>query len=137
MVDVRVTLLDGSAHDVDSSEQAFRACAAASFRDACRRAGMQLLEPVMEVEVTVPEADLGTAMGSLAARRGRIVALEPRGRMQTVHAEVPLAAMFGYATEIRGLTSGRGEFMMRFERYEAVPNALAEEIVARRTTKER
>jgi elongation factor G len=137
VVDVRVTLLDGSAHDVDSSEQSFRACAAASFRDACRRAGMQLLEPVMEVEVTVPEADLGTAMGSLAARRGRIVALEPRGRTQTVHAEVPLAAMFGYATEIRGLTSGRGEFTMRFARYEAVPNSLAEEIVARRTTKER
>jgi len=135
VVDVRVTLLDGSAHDVDSSEQSFRACAAASFRAACRRAGMQLLEPLMDVEVTAPEADLGSVMGSLAARRGRIVALEPRGRMQTVHAAVPLAAMFGYTTEIRGLTSGRGEFTMRFERYEAVPDALAEEIVARRNAK--
>ncbi len=136
MVDVHVALLDGSAHDVDSSEQAFRTCAAASFRDACRRAGIRLLEPVMEVEVTVPEADVGAVLGSLAARRGRIVALEPKGKTQIVHAEVPLAAMFGYTTEIRGLTSGRGEFSMRFARYEAVPHALAEEIVARRNTKD-
>ena len=136
MVDVHVALLDGSAHDVDSSEQAFRTCAAASFRDACRRAGIRLLEPVMEVEVTVPEADVGAVLGSLAARRGRIVALEPKGKTQIVHAEVPLAAMFGYTTEIRGLTSGRGEFSMRFARYEAVPHALAEEIVARRNAKD-
>ncbi len=136
MVDVHVALLDGSAHDVDSSEQAFRTCAAASFRDACRRAGIRLLEPVMEVEVTVPEAEVGAVLGSLAARRGRIVALEPKGKTQIVHAEVPLAAMFGYTTEIRGLTSGRGEFSMRFARYEAVPHALAEEIVARRNAKD-
>ncbi len=136
MVDVRVALLDGSAHEVDSSEQAFRTCAAASFRDACRKAGIRLLEPVMEVEVTVPEADVGAVLGSLAARRGRIVALEPKGRTQVVHAEVPLAAMFGYTTEVRGLTSGRGEFSMRFARYEAVPHALAEEIVARRNAKD-
>ncbi|MCX7749974.1 MAG: elongation factor G [Candidatus Bipolaricaulota bacterium] len=132
VVDVRVALLDGSAHEVDSSEQAFRACAAAAFREACRKAGMRLLEPVMEVEVTAPEADLGAVLGSLASRRGRIVGLEARGRLQTVHAEVPLAAMFGYTTELRGLTSGRGEFSMRFSRYEAVPPALAEEIVEKR-----
>lgn len=136
MVDVHVALLDGSAHDVDSSEQAFRICAATSFRDACRRAGIRLLEPAMEVEVTVPEADVGAVLGSLAARRGRIVALEPKGKTQIVHAEVPLAAMFGYTTELRGLTSGRGECSMRFARYEAVPHALAEEIGARRNTKE-
>jgi len=136
MVDVHVALLDGSAHDVDSSEQAFRTCAAASFRDACRKAGIRLLEPVMEVEVTVPEADVGAVLGSLAARRGRIVALEPKGKTQIVHAEVPLAAMFGYTTEVRGLTSGRGEFSMRFARYEAVPHALAEEIVGRRNSRD-
>lgn len=136
MVDVRVALLDGSAHDVDSSEQAFRTCAAASFRDACRKAGIRLLEPVMEVEVTVPEADVGAVLGSLAARRGRIMALDPKGKIQVVHAEVPLVAMFGYTTEIRGLTSGRGEFSMRFARYEAVPHALAEEIVGRRNSRD-
>ncbi len=132
VVDVRVALLDGSAHEVDSSEQAFRTCAAATFRDACRRAGMQLLEPVMDIEVTVPEADLGAVLGSLAARRGRILALEPRGKLQVVHAEVPLAMMFGYTTELRSLTSGRGDVTMQFARYEAVPHSLAEEIVAQR-----
>jgi len=135
MVDVRVVLLDGSAHEVDSSEQAFRTCAAAAFREACRKAGIRLLEPMMDVEVTAPEADLGAVLGSLAARRGRIVALEPRGRVPIVHAEVPLAAMFGYTTELRGLTSGRGQVSMRFARYEAVPTALAEEIIAGRTVK--
>ena len=132
VVDIRVTLLDGSAHDVDSSEQAFRTCAAATFREACRRAGMGLLEPVMKAEITVPEADVGAVLGSLSSRRGRIVALEPRGRLQVVHAEVPLATMFGYTTELRNMTSGRGDFTMRFTRYEAVPHALAEEIVAQR-----
>ena len=136
VVDVRVALLDGSFHAVDSSEQAFRACAAAGFRAACRKAGMRLLEPVMEVEVTAPEADVGGVLGSLAARRGRIVALEARGGYQVVHAVVPLAAMFGYTTELRSLTSGRGEFTMRFSRYEEVPHALAEEIVARRAARE-
>ncbi|MBC7092662.1 elongation factor G [Candidatus Bipolaricaulota bacterium] len=132
VVDVRVTLVDGSAHEVDSSEQAFRTCAAAAFREACRRAGLRLLEPVMDVEVTVPEADLGAVMGDLAARRGRIGGLEAKGKAQVVHAEVPLSEMFGYASELRNLTSGRGEFTMRFDRYEAVPRALAEEVVARR-----
>ena len=132
VVDVRVSLLDGSAHEVDSSEQAFRTCAAAAFREACRRAGMELLEPVMEIEITAPEADLGAVMGSLASRRGRIVALESRGRLQVVHAEAPLATMFGYTTELRNITSGRGDFTMRFARYEAVPHALADEIVAER-----
>ena len=136
MVDVRVALLDGSAHEVDSSEQAFRTCAGAAFRDACRKAGIRLLEPVMEVEVTAPEADVGAVLGSLAARRGKIIALEPRGRMQTVHAEVPLAAMFGYTTELRSLTSGRGEFTMQFARYDAVPQGLAEEVVARRNARD-
>ncbi len=135
MVDVRVVLLDGSAHEVDSSEQAFRTCATTVFREACRKAGIRLLEPMMDVEVTAPEADLGAVLGSLAARRGKIVALEPRGRVPIVHAEVPLAAMFGYTTELRGLTSGRGQVSMRFARYEAVPTTLAEEIVAGRTVK--
>ena len=134
MVDVRVTLLDGSYHEVDSSEQAFRTCAAQVFREACRKAGLRLLEPLMDVEVTVPEGELGAVMGSLASRRGRIVGLETRGKLQVVHAEVPLSAMFGYASELRSLTSGRGEFTMTFARYEAMPEALAEEVVARRST---
>ncbi len=132
MVDVRVTLLDGSYHEVDSSEQAFRTCAAHTFREACRKAGMRLLEPVMDVEVTVPEEALGAVMGSLASRRGRIAGLETKGKLQVIHAEVPLAEMFGYASELRSLTSGRGEFTMTFARYEALPEALAEEVVAAR-----
>ena len=132
MVDVKVTLLDGSYHEVDSSEQAFRTCAAHGFREAAKRAGLELLEPIMSVEVTVPEEHVGTVAGSLATRRGKIVAMEARGSTQLLRARVPLAEMFGYSSELRNVTSGRGEFTMHFDRYEAVPYAIAEEIVAAR-----
>lgn len=132
MVDVRVTLLDGSYHEVDSSEQAFRTCAAHGFREAARRAGLELLEPMMSVEVTVPEEHVGAVAGGLAARRGKIVAMEAKGRVQVLRAQVPLAEMFGYSSDLRNITSGRGEFTMHFERYKAVPHTIAEEIASAR-----
>lgn len=134
MVDVRVVLLDGSAHEVDSSEQAFRTCAAAAFREACRKAGIRLLEPMMDVEVTAPEADLGPCWGAWP-RGGEDRGPRAPGPGPDRPRRGPLAAMFGYTTELRGLTSGRGQVSMRFARYEAVPTALAEEIIAGRTVK--
>jgi elongation factor G len=136
MVDVFVVLLDGSSHDVDSSEMAFRTCARKAFRDACKRAGLQLLEPVMSVEVTASEDYTGAITGSLCSKRGQIIDMERRGKASITRARVPLAEMFGYSSELRNSTSGRGEFTMQFEHYEAVPFALAEEIVeARRKAK--
>jgi elongation factor G len=136
MVDVFVVLLDGSSHDVDSSEMAFRTCARQAFRDASRKAGLELLEPVMSVEVTAPEDYTGAITGSLCSKRGHIVDMELRGKTSITRARVPLAEMFGYSSELRNATSGRGEFTMHFEHYEAVPFAIAEEIVeARRKAK--
>ncbi len=136
MVDVFVVLLDGSSHDVDSSEMAFRTCARQAFRDACKKAGLQLLEPVMSVEVTASEDYTGAITGSLCSKRGQIIDMEMRGKASITRARVPLAEMFGYSSELRNSTSGRGEFTMQFEHYEAVPFALAEEIVeARRKAK--
>lgn len=132
MVDVKVVVTDGSMHEVDSSEQAFRTCGAAGFREACHKAGLQLLEPVMSVEVTAPEEYTGPITGSLAAKRGKIVYMETRANAGIIRACVPLSEMFGYASELRNLTSGRGTFTMHFEHYEAVPHAIAEEIVAAR-----
>jgi elongation factor G len=132
MVDIRTTILDGSHHEVDSSDQAFRTCAATGFREACRRAGLELLEPVMDVEVTAPEDYIGAIAGSLCAKRGRIVTMETKGKTSILQARVPLAGMFGYSTELRNITSGRGQFTMHFENYEAVPYSLAEEIIESR-----
>ena len=132
MVDVKVVVHDGSSHEVDSSEHAFRTCATQGFRDACKRAGLQLLEPVMSVEVTGPEDHTGGLTGSLCSKRGKISAMETKGKSCILTARVPLAEMFGYSTEIRTITSGRGEFTMHFEHYEAVPYSLAEEIVEER-----
>jgi elongation factor G len=132
MVDVFVVLLDGSSHDVDSSEMAFRTCARQAFRDACKKAGLQLLEPVMSVEVTAAEDYTGAITGSLCSKRGQIIDMELRGKASITRARVPLAEMFGYSSELRNSTSGRGEFTMQFEHYEAVPFALAEEIVEAR-----
>ena len=138
MVDVFVVLLDGSSHEVDSSEMAFRTCGRQAFRDACRKAGLELLEPVMSVEVTAPEDHTGAITGSLCSKRGQIINMESRGKTSIIRARVPLAEMFGYSSEIRNATSGRGEFTMHFEHYEAVPYSLAEEIVeARRKAKEK
>jgi elongation factor G len=132
MVDVTYILLDGSAHEVDSSEQAFRTCATAGFREACRKAGMQLLEPIMNIEITAPDEFLGAVTGSVCSKRGRIVSMQTKGKTAVISGMVPLSQMFGYSTELRTITSGRADFSMHFEHYEAVPYSLAEEIVAAR-----
>jgi elongation factor G len=129
MVDIRVTVLDGSMHEVDSSEQAFRTCGKMGFREACHKAGLQLLEPLMSVEVTAPEEYTGAITGSLCSKRGRIQGMDTRAGATILHAFVPLAEMFGYASELRNLTSGRGTFTMHFEHYQTVQFYLAEEIV--------
>ncbi|MCX6100669.1 MAG: elongation factor G, partial [Candidatus Bipolaricaulota bacterium] len=132
MVDVRVTVLDGSMHEVDSSEQAFRTCGRMGFREACLVAGLELLEPIMNVEVTAPEEFTGSVTGNLCSKRGRIVGMDSRANAVILRAAVPLAEMFGYASEIRNLTSGRGTFTMQFEHYESVPYSIAEQVVEER-----
>ena len=132
IVDVLVTVYDGSMHEVDSSEQAFRTCGRMGFREACLRAGLELLEPIMGVEVTVPDDHTGAVTGNLCGKRGRITGLASRGNATVLQAMVPLAEMFGYASEIRNLTSGRGTFTMQFEHYESVPYAIAEKVVEER-----
>jgi elongation factor G len=130
VVDIRVELVDGSYHEVDSSEMAFKVAGSMAFKNAMQRAKPKLLEPVMAVEVVTPEEYLGDVMGNLNSRRGRVEHLEPRGNAQAVRARVPLAEMFGYATDLRSMTQGRATFTMQFERYEEVPQSIAGEIVA-------
>ncbi|MGH7267346.1 MAG: elongation factor G, partial [Candidatus Rokuibacteriota bacterium] len=131
MVDLQVSLLDGSYHEVDSSEMAFKIAGSMAFKDAARKAGPVLLEPIMQVEVVTPEDYMGAVHGDLAGRRGRIVSMEARGSSQVIRAAVPLASMFGYATDLRSLTQGRATYTMQFARYEETPAALAEEIMAK------
>jgi elongation factor G len=133
MVDVRVTLIDGSYHDVDSSEMAFKVAGSMALREAARRAKPVLLEPIMSVEVVTPEEFMGDVIGDLNRRRGRIEGMEPRGNTQVVWAYVPLAEMFGYATDLRSQTQGRATYTMQFDRYAEVPSALAEEITEHRS----
>jgi elongation factor G len=133
MVDVRVTLTDGSYHDVDSSEMAFKVAGSMALREAARRAKPVLLEPIMAVEVVTPEEFMGDVIGDLNRRRGRIEGMEPRGNTQVVWAYVPLAQMFGYATDLRSQTQGRATYTMQFDRYAEVPSALAEEITEHRS----
>ncbi len=131
MVDIKVELIDGAYHDVDSSEMAFKICSSICFKEACKKAKPVLLEPVMRVEVVVPEEYMGTVNGDLSSRRGRLEGTEVRGTTQLIKAMVPLSEMFGYATELRSRTQGRGSFTMHFGQYEEVPKNLAEEIVAK------
>jgi len=131
MVDIKVRLTDGSYHDVDSSEMAFKIAASMGFKEACRRAKAVLLEPVMDVEVVTPEEYMGAIVGDLNSRRGRIASMEARGSSQVIRATVPLGQMFGYATEMRSMTQGRATYTMQFARYEEVPPAIAEEIMAK------
>jgi elongation factor G len=130
VVDVRVELVDGSYHDVDSSEMAFKIAGSMAFKAAMERAKPKLLEPVMSVEVVTPEDYLGDVMGDLNSRRGRVEGLEPRGNAQAVRAHVPLATMFGYATDLRSMSQGRATFTMQFDRYEEAPQTIAGEIVS-------
>ena len=131
MVDVKVALYDGSYHEVDSSEMAFKIAASMAFKEACRKASPALLEPIMSVEVVVPEEFMGDVIGNLSGRRGRIQGMEPRAGAQVVRAEVPLKEMFGYATDLRSMTQGRASYTMQFGRYEQAPQAISEEITAK------
>jgi elongation factor G len=131
--DVKVTLLDGSFHEVDSSEMAFKIAGSMAFKGACKEAGLVLLEPLMKVEVVLPEEYLGDVMGDLNSRRGRVRSMELRAGAQVVSVLVPMAELFGYATDLRSLTQGRGNYTMHFSHYEEAPKAISEEVVARVT----
>jgi elongation factor G len=131
MVDVKVAVFDGAYHEVDSSEMAFKICSSICVKEACRKAKSVLLEPVMAVEVVVPDEYMGPVNGDLISRRGQLEGTEIQGSTQMIRASVPLSDMFGYATELRSRTQGRGSFTMHFSRYEEVPKNVAEEIVAR------
>jgi elongation factor G len=131
MSDLRVALYDGSYHDVDSSEIAFKIAGSMAIKEAAQRAKPVLLEPIMSVEVVVPEEYMGEVIGDLNSRRGRIGGMELRGTTQIIKAMVPLSEMFGYATELRSRTQGRGSFTMHFGRYDEVPTSISEEIVSR------
>jgi elongation factor G len=130
VVDIRVQLVDGSFHDVDSSEMAIKIAGSMAFKNAMQKAKPKILEPIMAVEVVTPEEYLGDVMGDLNSRRGRVEGLEPRGNAQAIRARVPLATMFGYATDLRSTTQGRATFTMQFDRYEDAPQSIAGEIVS-------
>lgn len=130
VVDVRVTLVDGSYHEVDSSEMAFKIAGSIGFKEGAKKADPVLLEPFMSVEVVTPEEFLGDVMGDLNSRRGRIEGMDRRGNAQLVRAKVPLAEMFGYATELRSMTQGRAAYTMQFSHYEPVPANIAQEVIA-------
>jgi elongation factor G len=131
VTDVKVTLTDGSYHEVDSSELAFKIAGSMAFKEACRKAKPVLLEPIMQVEVVVPEEYMGVVVGDLNSRRGRVQAMDTRAGTQVIRATVPLGEMFGYATDLRSMTQGRATYTMQFARYEELPQALAEEIMAK------
>ena len=132
VVDFKATVFDGSYHDVDSSEMAFKIAGSMAFKEALSKADPALMEPVMKVEVIIPEQYMGDVMGDISSRRGRIEGMEARMGEQTVHAFVPLSEMFGYATDLRSRTQGRGLFTMQFDHYEEVPKAIAEKVTGAR-----
>ena len=133
LVDVKAKLYDGSYHDVDSSEMAFKIAASLALKEAAKKCKPVILEPVMKVEVVMPEEYLGDIMGDVTSRRGRVEGMEARGNAQVVNAFVPLSEMFGYATSLRSNTQGRGTYTMYFDHYEEVPNSIAEEIIKKNT----
>ena len=126
MVDVRVTLTYGSYHDVDSSEMAFKIAGSMAVKEAARKASPVLLEPIMAVEVVTPEEYMGDVIGDLSSRRGKVEGMEQRGTTQVVRALVPLADMFGYATDLRSRTQGRATYTMQFSAYHEVPDSIAQ-----------
>jgi len=131
VVDVKVRLHYGSYHEVDSSGPAFEVAASMAFQEAAKTAGITLLEPMMSVEVVCPENYLGEVIGDLNSRRGRILDMGQRGNARVIKSEVPLATMFGYATDVRSKTQGRATHTMQFSHYAPVPQAIQEEIVAK------
>ncbi|OGR51141.1 MAG: translation elongation factor G, partial [Elusimicrobia bacterium GWA2_38_7] len=133
VVDVRATLFDGSFHEVDSSEIAFKIAASQAFKSACKRASPNLLEPIMKIEVLTPEEYMGDVIGDLNSRRAKIISMEPRGNIKVIHGTVPLSEMFGYATILRSLSQGRASYSMEPSHYEEVPRQIAEQIVQKVT----
>lgn len=132
MVDMKATLIDGSYHDVDSSEMAFKVAGSMAFKNAAEKADPVILEPVMKIEITVPDEYMGDVMGDLNGRRGRIEGMEAQGNTQIIHGFVPLSEMFGYATDLRSRTQGRGLYSMQSDHFEEVPKSISEEIIAKR-----
>jgi elongation factor G len=131
MVDIKVELTDGSYHEVDSSEMAFKIAGSMAFKEGAQRAQPVLLEPMMKVEVVVPEQYMGDVLGDLSARRGKIGGMMQRGEAQVIASTVPLAEMFGYSTKLRSMTQGRAVYSMEFSHYDEVPKSKAEEIVSK------
>jgi len=131
VVDVKVELIDGQFHEVDSSEMAFKIAGSMAFKEAAAKGGPKLLEPIMDVEVVVPEEYMGDVIGDLSSRRGRIGGMFQRSDARVVAASVPLAEMFGYSTRLRSITQGRAVYSMQFSRYEQMPQAMAEQIVTK------
>jgi elongation factor G len=131
VLDMKATLYDGSYHDVDSSEMAFKIAGSMGFKQGAAKAGPALLEPIMDVEVTVPEDFMGDVIGDLNSRRGKIQSMEDRSSSKVVTAQVPLAEMFGYSTDLRSATQGRATYSMQFALYEQVPGSIADEIAAK------
>jgi elongation factor G len=129
--DVRVKVTDGSYHEVDSNEMAFKIAGSMAFQDACRKANPVLLEPIMKVEVLVPQEFMGDVIGNLNGRRGKVHGIKVRAGSQAIDAAVPLSEMFGYATDLRSRTQGRATYSMEFDRYEPVPKQIAEAIIAK------
>jgi elongation factor G len=135
MDDVKVELYDGSYHDVDSNEMSFKFAGSMAFKDAAKKAHPVLLEPIMRVEVTVPEEYMGDVIGNLTGRRGHLQSMDSRGGTQIINARVPLSEMFGYATDIRSRTQGRGSYSMHFDRYEPAPQSVSDEVIKRNSGK--
>lgn len=129
LIDIKARLFDGSYHDVDSNEMAFKIAASMALKNAISKCSPVLLEPIMRVEVVIPEEYLGDIMGDITSRRGRVEGMDARGNAQVVRSMVPLAQMFGYATSLRSNTQGRGVFSMHFDHYEEVPKSISEEII--------
>ena len=135
VVDVKVTLYDGSYHEVDSSEMAFKIAGSMAFKEACRKAQPVILEPIMKVSVIVPEEYMGDVIGDISARRGNILGMIPRNGSTQVDANVPLSQMFGYATDLRSRTQGRGQYSMEPSHYVELPKSIQQEIVEKRSSK--
>ena len=133
VIDVKATLFDGSYHDVDSSEMAYKIAASFALKDAAKKCNPVILEPIVKVDVTVPSEYMGDVMGDISARRGNIEGMEQRGNAQIIHAFVPMGEMFGYATDLRSFTQGRGNYSMTFDHYEEAPRSIAEQIIKKNT----
>ena len=136
VTDFKVTLVDGSYHEVDSSEMAFKIAASMAFKEGMRQAKSVILEPIMKVDITVPEEYMGDVIGGLNSRRGRIEGMESENGESRIKGFVPLSEMFGYATELRSRTQGRGQFTMQFDHYSEVPSNISKDIVEKRAKKD-